>query len=239
MAEQFDDPYEVRIGIPTASWKYARPKDGFRGVILPQKNEDGAEAAYRLSQQVNMQGELLWWNRPDGSKKARVQQDFLLGNLSDLRSGRPLTAEDFISSKATERFEKARETNETAALELIDRVSKFALRRQIVKGESLEKGFRSAAASITAATGTNRPVVATIVTVLLEKLEPNDHGGETKIFAVKFEAPTEESRAFVERFRASVPDASDPYSGGDSPAGGSLTSEPGSGESGDDEEPPF
>jgi hypothetical protein len=231
--EQFDDPYDVKIGIPTASWKFARVKDGYRGVILPQKNDDGAEVAYRLGQQTNIAGELLWWNRADGSQKPRVQQDFLFGNLVHVKNGTPFTEEDYISSKATERFEKAREANETAAIELIDRVNHFALRRQIVKGESLEKGFRAAAASISSATGSPRPVVGTIVTVTLIKLEANDHGGETKIFDVKFEAPTEESRAAVERYRASLPQDGDPY------AGGSLTSEPGSGAPDQGEEPPF
>lgn len=239
MVEQYQDPYAVRIGVPTASWKYARAKDGYRGIILPQKDDDGVEVAYRLGQQTNMQGELLWWNRPDGSKVPRVQQDFLLGDLTLVKGGVPLGIDDFISSKATERFATARETNETEAMALIERVERFRLRRQIVKGESLEKGFRAAASSISAETGVSRPVIATYVTVVLDRLEDNEHGGETKIHVVKFEAPDEASRAFVERYRAATADDSDPYAG---KAEKSLLTEPArpkSGSDGDDEEPPF
>ena len=235
MTDQFLDPYEGRIGVPTVSWKYARVKDGIQGIILPQKNGD-SEVAYRLAQQSNIQGDLLWWNRPDGTKYPRVQQDFLLGDLRNA-NGQPIGDRDFISNKALERFESAAGTGETSAIELIKQVNEFRLRRQIVKGESLEKGFKAAVASVSQQTGSPRPVIGITVKITLEKLEANDHGGETKIYLVTFTAPTDETRQFVERYRAATANASDPYAGGGS--GGSLTHEPGTAGTSDDEDPPF
>lgn len=226
MVEQFDDPYEIRIGIPVASWKYARVGEGIRGVCLPQKHNDGSERAYLLSQQVSIQGEPLWWNRPDGIQKARVQQGFLLGDVVNIKTGQPITLEDFISSKATERFDSAKQSGDDAALALIEKVGNFRLRRQIVKGESMEKGFRAAAQSIAGQVGP-KPVVGIVVSIKLVKLDPNEHGGETKIYEVKFDAPTDESRAFVERYRSSLPQEGDPYPGADSTA------------EAHDEDPPF
>jgi hypothetical protein len=225
---EFRDPYEVRIGIPTASWKYARRGEGYRGILLPQ---DGR--AYVLSQQSDIAGNLLWWSTPTG-QVPRVQQDMLFGFTTDLK-GNALGPNDFISNKATERFDTARTSGDPEAVALIERVNKFGLRRQIIKGESLEKGMRVAVASQAATLGP-KPVVAAIVTFTLAKLEPNDHGGETKIYEIKYEAPTDASKAKVQEYLAALPQHGDPYASNNSTP---LTNEPGSGARDDDEEPPF
>lgn len=228
MTEPLQDPYEVRIGIPTASWKYARRGEGFSGILLPQ---DGK--AYVLSQQTDIAGNLLFWSSPQG-QRPRVQQDMLFGFTTDVKGG-ALGPNDFISNKATERFDNAAKSGDPEALALIERVNKFGLRRQIIKGESLEKGMRAAVAALAATLGP-KPVAAARVSFLLEKLEPNEHGGETKLYLVKYEAPTDATRAKVQEYLASLPQQHDPYEGQSS---GSLTSEPARGGSGDDEDPPF
>jgi hypothetical protein len=228
MTEQFQDPYEVRIGIPTASWKYARRGEGFSGILLPQ---DGK--AYVLSQQTDIAGNLLFWSSPQG-QRPRVQQDMLFGFTVN-EKGSALGPNDFISNKATERFDNAKNSGDPEALALIERVNKFGLRRQIIKGESLEKGMRTAVSALAGTLGP-KPIIAARVTFLLEKLEPNEHGGETKLYVIKYEAPTDETQAKVQEYLASAPQKNDPYEGQSS---GSLSSEPARGRPDDDEEPPF
>jgi hypothetical protein len=233
MTEQeqtFRDPYEVRIGIPTASWKYARVGDGFRGILLPQKDR-----AYLLSQQHNIQGEPLWWNTPSGGKEPRVQQDMLFGFVTNLKTGKPIGDDEFISNKAVERFANAKTSGDPDALDLIERVNKFGLRRQIIKGESLEKGMKAAIALLAATLGP-KPILAAYVSFKLIKLEPNEHQGETKIFEIKYEAPDDASRAGVAEYRATLPQDGDPYAGRAAQTEASTRSEPAGG---DDEEPPF
>lgn len=233
MTEQmtFRDPYEVRIGIPTVSWKYARVGHGIRGIILPQ--DDGS--AYRLSQQVSIQGDPLWWTRQDGGKDPRVQQDFLLGFVQDVKTGQPVGDEEWLSTKATERFTNAKKSGDPDALALIELVSKFKLRRQIIKGESLEKGMLTATRALAAELGP-KPVIAAGIELVLTELKPNEHQGETKIFTVKYTAPTDATRALVQEYLAALPKKDDPYK--DRPSG-SLTHEPPASSEGDDEDPPF
>jgi len=231
MTEQFRDPYEVRIGIPTVSWKYARVGFGIRGIVLPQ--DDGS--AYRLSQQVSIQGDPLWWVRQDGGKDPRVQQDFLLGFVQDIKTGQPVGDDEWLSTKATERFNNAKASGDPDALALIELVQKFKLRRQIIKGESLEKGMLAAVRALSAEFGP-KPVIAAGIELVLTELKPNEHQGETKIFTVKYTAPTDATRAKVQEYLAARPKKDDPYEGRPS---GSLTHEPPSAPAGDDEDPPF
>ena len=222
------DPYEVRIGIPTLSWKYARPSEGVRGIILP--HEDGA--AYHLAQQTDMQGNLLWWApQGNGERQPRVQQDFLLGYLQSV-SGGPIGPKDWISTKATERFDNARSSGDSDALELIALVDKFNLRRQIVKGESLDKGMREAIRSLSSTLGP-KPLVGATLEIVLDKLVPNTHNGETKIFALKYGPPTEATKIKVQEFLAARPKKDDPYA--ETPRADS----PPAAEASDDDEPPF
>lgn len=226
--EQFDDPYAVRIGIPTLSWKYARPKDGISGIILPR---DGK--AYLLGQQTDIKtGELLWWPPgADGARRPRVQQDFLLGNVADVRSGKKVGPEEWLSGKATERFTTASQSGDPEAMALIARVNEFYLRRQIIKGESLEKGMKAAVAALASELGP-RPVIGAYLSITLAKLEANAHGGETKIYDLKYKAPDDASREFVALYLAALPgEGADPYEG-------KADFEPASADS-EDEEPPF
>lgn len=210
--QDFDDPYEIRIGIPTASWKYARPGHGFSGIVLPQNGK-----AYTLGQQSDiLTGELLWWERASGERKPRIQQDFLLGDVKDIISGKPVPHGEWMSTKAVERFDAARATGEPSVMRIIEQVENFRLRRQIIKGESLETGMRAGVSALAATLGP-KPVIAARITYQLTKLEPNSHGGETKLFKVTYAAPDDSSRAFVQKYLAATeaaqPSGDDPYRG--------------------------
>jgi hypothetical protein len=229
---KFRDPYAVHVTVPTVSWKYARIGDGWRGIILP--NDKGE--SYKITQQTDENGNPKWWD--EGKEDPKQQQDVLLGFLQDVKSGAPINDDDWISSAALERFAVARKAGDPEASAMIKLIEDLNLRRQLIKGESMEKGMLNAVRELSADLGP-RPVIGATLKIILGGLEPNVYKGETKIYEVEYGAPTEETRAKVQEYLSARPAKNDPYqeskAPGASPAGRPTPVV----DDDDDEGPPF
>ncbi len=242
--EDVRDPWEVGLSIPAISFAEHRVGEGFTdGIIVPVqvhgkyfgKGYEIQKKIKRVTDPETKQSSLVVDRWPDN--KAKPQTVLVL--LTDLPTDGSPNA--FMSDNAVARFKTAKESGDDELISFIDKVKANGLRRLFVTGGSLDPEFRAAVRGA----GDGQPQPCAYVSVRIAKMEPNEHGGKTKFYEVKYRKADDASRRRVADYLASGAvietgkrDETDPWSDDRQTAPASApASRPAPASSGD--EPPF
>ena len=234
------------LSIPAISWADHRPGDGFSdGILLPTPSGLFAGLGYQefpvmhpRTISVVRNGKMVVEDNPEAGKPRRwpdgkIMQQTVLTLLTPLRT---LDYGGLVSEKAIEKIDSTRKSPTDEEGEFLGIIEGYGLRRLYIQGRSLDQGFRAAVK----ARG-RKPEPAAILSVSIDALEQNEHGGRTKIFRVEYKLPTTESSAkvaeylrkhgeFVSNF-LNIGEKQEPASSGGQVSTGSYSEE--------DDEPPF
>lgn len=236
------------LSIPAISWADHRPGDGFTGgILLPTPGGRFAGLGYyevpvmhQRTISVVRNGKLVVEDNPEAGKPKRwsdgnIVQQTVLTLLTPLRT---LDYGGLVSEKAIEKMDSTRKSPTDEEGTFLGIIERYGLRRLYIQGQSLDQGFRAAVK----AKG-RKPEPAGVLSVSIDELKQNDHGGRTKIFRVEYDLPTPESSSKVAEYLRKHGDSVSKFLNLDQKqeTAESPASQPPSGMHGDDDddEPPF
>lgn len=142
-------------------------------------------------------GEPRRWEK--GFSKGKVMQDTILYLSIPAFREVDLSFDTLVSENYLKRIEQVMKGENQDDADFLDLVVKYGLRRIFITGGSLAPNFRAAVKS-----ATPPPQVGATTSVRIEALEPNEQGGKTKIYAVKYANPTADGLSFVETYMSKV-----------------------------------
>lgn len=211
-SKEIRDTYEESgaLNVPAVSFADRRKNEGFDFVILPQPQNvpKFAGKGYRFVPEM----EPLTIKDPAGGTKpirnpkygqprrwdsdGKIMQKAML--LISVPSGPNglANAADFMSENQIKAIQAATKAADPQDLQFIEFLKALGLRRLYISGGSLRPEFDTAVKSVAKA-----PQVGGWGRVEIAELEPNDHGGRTKIYAVTYNVPNAETLALVDRYR--------------------------------------
>jgi hypothetical protein len=198
------DTWELSgLSIPAISFADHRVGDGFDGaILLPTPDGKFAGKGYRMIPVMEPKtirdekgkpvdnpnyGKPRRWR--DGGLMTQTVLTLLVPGLSTI------DFDGFVSAQAIEKFKAAIKSDDPSDTEFVGMIARFGLRRLYIQGGSLEPEFKTAVKNLT-----KLPQVGGAVSVRIAKMEPNEHGGRTKFYAVQYALPTTATLAAVEQY---------------------------------------
>lgn len=226
------DPYENQGSgdyAPVVSWKFARPGDSFTGVLVPPNPLDRPDKGYEVRREYKQPdvkagesgGFTVWPPKNNREKMIRPVTEAKFAELwpeEDLSEARKVSQvhDTFITTLTDGSFISERTV---ARMVENEKDPKNEVRRRLIEqGKDLGEKIQAALKKVG-----GKPTPGQIWTVGIEKRVPNEYGGDTTIYMVSIQAPTDESRTVVQKYideakaragaEQDAKDESDPYVG--------------------------
>lgn len=206
--EEIRDTWEEagRLNIPAVSFADRRKGDGFRAVVLPTPDNVRKFGGKGYQQVPDMEpraikdpaGGTTPIRNPNFGKPRRWGDgNLILKTMLRLSLIEGIErADDFMSDRMVKSIQAAVGEADPDDLKFIEIMKRFGLRRFYADGPSLQPEFLEAVKAKGKA-----PQVGARLEVRIKDLEPNPHGGKTKIYEVTYDLPDADSMKVVEQWR--------------------------------------